>query len=77
MPADEAGQLASMETGAVQLIHRILKKLGRDQRGATAIEYALIASILGVALLPVLTDTSSGIASLYTRVQGYFDQIEQ
>lgn len=66
-----------METGAVQLFHRILKLFGRDQRGATAIEYALIASILGVALLPVLTDTSSGIASLYTRVQDYFVQIEQ
>lgn len=66
-----------METGAVQLFHRILKTFGRDQRGATAIEYALIASILGVALLPVLTDTSSGIASLYTRVENYFVLIEQ
>jgi Flp pilus assembly pilin Flp len=45
----------------------------RDTEGATAIEYALIASILGLALVPVLSDTSSGIASLYTRVQGYFD----
>ncbi len=41
--------------------------------GATAIEYALIASILGIALLPVLNNTSSGVASLYTKVQGYFD----
>lgn len=40
--------------------------------GATAIEYALIASILGIALLPVLSNTSSGVASLYTRVQDYF-----
>jgi Flp pilus assembly pilin Flp len=43
-----------------------------DDRGATAIEYALIASILGIALLPVLSNTSSGVASLYTRVQDYF-----
>lgn len=42
------------------------------EQGATAIEYALIASILGIALLPVLSNTSSGVASLYTRVQDYF-----
>lgn len=47
----------------------------KDDRGATAIEYALIASILGVALLPVLTDTSTGVASLYSRVQVYFDTV--
>jgi Flp pilus assembly pilin Flp len=45
----------------------------KDDGGATAIEYALIASILGIALLPVLSNTTSGVASLYTRVQGYFD----
>lgn len=45
----------------------------REDKGATAIEYALIASILGIALLPVLSDTTSGVASLYTSVQGYFD----
>jgi len=50
----------------------ILSSFVRDESGVTAIEYGLIASILGIALLPVLTDTSTGIASLYTRVQGYF-----
>jgi Flp pilus assembly pilin Flp len=45
----------------------------RDERGATAIEYALIASILGIALVPVLANTTSGVASLYSRVNGYFD----
>lgn len=50
----------------------LLNRLSADDRGATAIEYALIASILGVALVPVLGDTSSGVASLYTRVQDYF-----
>jgi Flp pilus assembly pilin Flp len=55
---------------------RVVQKLQHalnDDCGATAIEYALIASILGVALLPVLTNTTSGIASLFSRVQGYFD----
>ena len=51
----------------------LFKTFLREENGATAIEYALIASILGVALLPVLSDTTTGVASLYTRVQGYFD----
>ena len=50
-----------------------ISRLFREDRGATAIEYALIASILGLALVPVLINTTSGIASLFTRVQGYFD----
>ena len=58
----------------MKYIKRIYGALLKDDRGATAIEYALIASILGIALVPVLTDTTSGIASLYTRVQGYFDK---
>lgn len=53
---------------------RKIRKLLSDRHGATAIEYALIASILGVALMPVLTSTSTGVASLFTRVQGYFDR---
>lgn len=53
-------------------IRQCLKALLSEDRGATAIEYALIASILGVALLPVLSSTTSGVASLYTRVQDYF-----
>lgn len=60
----------------MKLLLAFFRKLKRDDRGATAIEYALIASILGVALLPVLGDTSSGVASLFTRVQDYFDQID-
>jgi Flp pilus assembly pilin Flp len=59
----------------VSIFPRIFKTFLAEENGATAIEYALIASILGVALLPVLSDTSTGVASLYTRVQDYFDII--
>ena len=54
------------------LLHRWKSFLKQDD-GVTAIEYSLIAAILGIALLPVLGNTTSGVASLYTRVQGYFD----
>ena len=53
-------------------IRKLIEKFVKNDCGATAIEYALIASILGVALLPVLSNTTSGVASLYTRVQDYF-----
>ena len=56
------------------LKERILNML-HDERGATAIEYALIASLLGIALLPALGSTTSGVASLYTKVNGYFTAI--
>ena len=50
-------------------------KFLRDAKGATAIEYALIASIMGVMIVPVLSDTTSGVASLYTKIQGLFDSL--
>ena len=62
-----------MERHPVSNILRQFQAFLREEEGATAIEYALIASILGIALLPVLTSTTSGVASLYTRVQDYFD----
>ncbi len=54
---------------------RTLTRFAKDERGATAIEYALIAVILGVALVPVLANTSSGVAGLYTKVQNYFTMV--
>ena len=57
-------------------IVRLLENYLQDEHGATAIEYALIASILGIALLPVLSNTTSGVASLFTRVEGYFDKFK-
>lgn len=60
---------------ALLTIVRHFTCFARDERGATAIEYALIAAILGIALIPVLMNTTSGVASLYTRVQGYFDLV--
>lgn len=57
----------------VRFIHAKWTKFIQAEDGVTAIEYSLIAAILGVALVPVLGNTTSGVASLYTRVQGYFD----
>lgn len=56
----------------MQAIAEYIRRMIRDENGVTAIEYALIASILGIALVPVLVDTTSGVAGLYSRVEGYF-----
>jgi Flp pilus assembly pilin Flp len=47
----------------------------RSEEGATAIEYSLIASMLALALVPVLADTSSGMAGLYTTISDLFAQV--
>ena len=39
-----------------------LRCLAEEERGATAIEYGLSASILALGLIPVLSNTSSGVA---------------
>ena len=61
-------------TGSLSAVSRATShfvRLIRDDKGATAIEYVVIGSVLGLALIPVLASTSSGVASLYTRVLGY------
>jgi Flp pilus assembly pilin Flp len=51
------------------------KRFWSDDRGATAIEYALIASIMGLMLIPVIANITSSVGGLFVRVQGYFDTI--
>ena len=40
----------------------------RDERGATAIEYAMIASGVAVAIAASVTSLGSGVKGLYTSV---------
>jgi pilus assembly protein Flp/PilA len=42
----------------------------RDENGATAIEYALIASLIAVALVGVLTALGTGLSSEFAEVSG-------
>ena len=59
----------------MQAIAKLILRFQRAQSGVTAIEYALIASIFALALVPVLADTSSGVASLYTTILDLFAQV--
>lgn len=47
---------------------KLLRKIGKDQKGATAIEYGLIAALIAVASL-------TAIGTLGTRLGGTFNKV--
>ena len=49
---------------------RSVRALFHDDRGATAIEYALIASLIAVALVAVLTSLGKGLSTEFSEVSG-------
>jgi pilus assembly protein Flp/PilA len=46
----------------------IIKKFVRNESGATAIEYGLIASLIAVAAITAMTSVGSGLTSTFTNV---------
>ena len=47
-----------------------LIKLIKDDSGATAIEYGLIAGLIAVAIIAVLTTVGTDLAALFTAISG-------
>jgi pilus assembly protein Flp/PilA len=47
-----------------------LKAFIGNESGATAIEYALIASLIAVALVTVLTNLGKGLSTEFSEVSG-------
>ena len=47
----------------------------RDRRGATAIEYALIAAAIFLAIVPPMAVVATNMSSTYQRILSYFDAI--
>ena len=50
------------------MIFKVLKKLGKDTKGATAIEYGLIAALVGVACIGALTTVGTNLKSVFNKV---------
>ena len=48
----------------------ILKKLAKDESGATAIEYGLIAALVSVAAIGALTAMGTSLDAMFTAVSG-------
>ena len=54
-------------------IRQILRMLGADQRGATAIEYGLIAALIIVAMIGGLQSLGGGVGGQWTKIQTSVD----
>lgn len=52
-----------------------LVKFWKDEEGATAIEYALIAGLIAVAIIGALTALGTNISSLFTDVAEKLDEV--
>jgi pilus assembly protein Flp/PilA len=46
----------------------IAKKFMKDESGATAIEYGLIAALVAVAIVGALTTLGTGLTGMFTKV---------
>lgn len=51
----------------------LLRKLRRDEKGATAIEYGLIAALLAVGLITALGNLKSGLNKTFNNVASKMD----
>jgi pilus assembly protein Flp/PilA len=56
--------MSMLKTPAASLLHRFL----RDDRGATAIEYAMIASCIAVVIAATIVTVGSSVQGMYTNV---------
>ncbi len=52
-----------------QFVH-LLDRLARDRRGATAIEYGLIAALIAVAAIGGMSALGTDLGALFTSIGG-------
>ena len=50
-------------------IRTILRKLRADERGATAIEYGLIASLIVIAMMTGLESMGGGVGGMWGKIR--------
>lgn len=54
------------------MLIRLLSRLAKEEKGATAIEYALIASLIAVATIASVTLLGGKIAAVFKAIAGKF-----
>jgi pilus assembly protein Flp/PilA len=52
----------------VNAIRKNFRRLRRDNRGATAIEYGLIVALIGVAIMGALSSLGGGVGGMWTKL---------
>ena len=55
----------------------LAKLFVRDTSGATAIEYGIIAGVMGLMLVPAMTLLATSLSGLFITTIGFFDTIQQ
>jgi pilus assembly protein Flp/PilA len=50
-------------------MQNLFSRFVRDESGATAIEYGLIATLIAVAIIAVLTQVGSALSTTFTNVK--------
>ena len=53
-------------------MRRMIATYARDRVGATAIEYALIAAFIAIAIVASVTDVGTGLAGIFGNVKNGF-----
>lgn len=56
-------------------LFRKLRNALRDQNGATAIEYALIAAAIVLAIVPPMATVASNMDATYHQILSYFEDV--
>ena len=49
---------------------KILRELRKNNKGATAIEYGLIAALIAVAMIGAVTSVGKGVGNTFTSAAG-------
>ena len=48
----------------------IMKRFAKDESGATAIEYGLIAALIAVAVIGTVTTVGTNLTAVFTKIAG-------
>jgi len=57
------------------LASKLMTKFGRDRKGATAIEYGLIAALIAVAIIAALTLVGDDMEATFNAVGNNLDAV--
>jgi pilus assembly protein Flp/PilA len=68
MPEGDKAMIKCLDTKIAPLVSRFLSRFLRDESGATAIEYAMIASGVAVAIAASVSSLGTSVKALFTSV---------
>lgn len=50
----------------IDKLHKFIKRLARDQKGLTAVEYAVLGGVIVAAITALQTDFTNGLKGAFT-----------